>query len=135
MARVRGLDATLSVTVDGTTKILTGGVDGVQSITPSFDEEQTRPIPSAGIIAFEPTGHTTGRFSCSVDANETSSPVLFLTSGRRAAIVFRERGDGRGKPEVQFSGILLTSLSGLRGTVLRFEMTVNIDGAIVRTTQ
>jgi len=135
MARVRGLDATLSLTVDGTTTVLTGGVDGLQSFTSSFEEQQTRAVPAAGIVAFQTTGHTTGRFGFSVDANDTSSPALFMRTGQRISAVFREQGDGSDKPQIAFSGILTTNLSGLRGTVQRYEGTINIDGPITRSIQ
>ena len=138
MARARGQDGVLRITLGGATLTLGGadaGLDGVQSITASLGEQRTRAVPAAGVVAYEAVGHTTGRLTVSVDADDDTLPVLFMASGRRPACVWRPRGDGKGLPSHAFSAVLTSTLSALRGTVLRFEVGLEVDGPVTDSVQ
>ena len=127
-----GANAVLEISRDNSTFVSISqpqlGLDGFNH----SDEEGTFPVAGGGHIAgVEPSGHTEGPFSFTVDENADTAPLLMDANGQVLYWHWHPEGKESGKPRESGRGPVTITHTAADGTQRRFQVEGQIDGDII----
>ena len=135
--RFAGADlvATFKLNDDADFINLTGDSSGVTGIDLNTAEGiEEKPSSGASLLS-QLNDYTFASASFAVNDIPRLHSSLLMKSGRRVNMVVNPEGLGAGKPTLTFDAIQAVTMAIPTGSVRRFQVALNIDGAVAATVQ